>query len=122
MNKASAAKFENGYDNLVMETKRQSVEVPLSEIADRIPEFYVLSIDAIANKLIKDGGDIIKLNLGKSELPMPKYVADEMVDTIYDEVKREAIDPQGLILLREEITKDYKINNDVEIFPEQVFE
>ena len=38
----------------------------LSTIAQAIPDFHVLRIDRIANDLIKNGIDVIKLNLGKS--------------------------------------------------------
>lgn len=92
-----------------------------SDVAERIPEFFVLSIDKIANQLIKEGKSIIKLNLGKSEVPMPKYVADEMSSKLYDGVQREIIDSQGLLPLREEIARDYQENYHVGISADQVF-
>ena len=93
----------------------------LARLADNIPAFYVLVIDKIANEYQRSGKDIIKLNLGKSEVPMPKYVADEMVRNIYDGVRREMIDPQGLIPLREEIARDHGVSSGARISPDQVF-
>jgi len=104
-----------------MKITKNDKYLKLSNIADKIPEFFVLTIDKIANKLIEQGRDIIKLNLGKSELPMPKYVEDEMVDKMTDSVKRELIDSQGLLSLREEIVRHYNENNKAGISAKQVF-
>src|SRR3989344_626099 len=93
----------------------------LARLANDIPAFYVLAIDKIANEYQRFGKDVIKLNLGKSEVPMPKYVADEMVRNIYDGVRREMIDPQGLIPLREEIARDHGVSSGARISPDQVF-
>lgn len=93
----------------------------LSRIADAIPEFYVLKIDKLANKLIANGQDVIKLNLGKSEVSMRKQIADEFSDAIYDKARREIIDSQGLLSLREEIAKDYNETYGVAISPANVF-
>lgn len=93
----------------------------LARLADDIPAFYVLAIDKIANEYQRSGKDVIKLNLGKSEVPMPKYVVDEMVRNIHDGVRREMIDPQGLIPLREEIARAHEAASGARISPDQVF-
>ena len=93
----------------------------LSNIAHKIPDFYVLKIDKLANQLIKEGKDIIKLNLGKSEVPMGKSIAREFSEKINDEKCREIIDSQGLLLLREAIAEDYKTVEGVTISPDQIF-
>jgi len=93
----------------------------LSKIANAIPDFYVLKIDKLANQLIAGGKDVIKLNLGKSEVPMRKEIADEFAGAMYDKARREIIDSQGLLLLREEIAKDYKETCGTIVSPNQVF-
>lgn len=93
----------------------------LSKIAQQIPDFHVLRIDRIANELIHDGTDVIKLNLGKSEVPMQEVVADEVAKRIYDKVKREIVDAQGLPSLREAIAEDYRTTHGVAIDPNRVF-
>ena len=96
-------------------------KVKLSRIAQEIPEFHVLKIDAIANGLIKKGKNIKKLNLGKSQLPMPRYVIDEFVRKIKNHTKREIISPQGLPELRAEIAKRHNKKSKIRITQEQVF-
>lgn len=91
-----------------MPPHQQPNRPPLSKVAKTIPDFFILKIDKIANELIQAGEDVIKLNLGKSELPMPKYVEEELVNKIRDVKHREMIDSQGLLSLREEIAKQYK--------------
>ncbi len=92
----------------------------LSRVADNVPEFFVLSIDRMANKAIREGKDIIKLNLGKSEVPMPSYVVEEMTSKLNDGKQREIIDSQGLLPLREEVAREHSRGNHP-IRPEQVF-
>lgn len=93
----------------------------LSKVADTIPEFYVLKIDAIANDLISQGKKVIKLNLGKSELPMSNSVTKELIQKMRDTKKREIINPQGLLELREEIARDAKITHKAFVKSEQIF-
>ena len=93
----------------------------LSTIAQAIPDFHVLRIDRIANDLIKNGIDVIKLNLGKSEVPMREIVADEMARKIYDGVRREIVDAQGISALREAIAMDYHDTYGVSVNPDTVF-
>lgn len=93
----------------------------LSTVALRIPDFHVLRIDRIANDLVLAGKDVIKLNLGKSEVPMQEVVADEVAKSIYDREKREIVDAQGLLSLREAIAEDYERTHDVGIHSGQVF-
>ncbi len=93
----------------------------LSRIAGAIPDFYVLEIDRIANDLLREGKDVIKLNLGKSELPMPARAVEEVAEKIYDKARREIVDPQGLSILREEIARDYRRAAGVSVSPSQVF-
>ncbi len=93
----------------------------LSEIASTIPGFYVLSVDKLANQLIENGQDVIKLNLGKSEFSMSDSVLDTILEKMRDKVIREQIDPQGLLLLRKEICNSYRMLSDVNLAPEQIF-
>ena len=51
----------------------------LSNISGEIPGFYVLSIDKLANQLIQDDNDVIKLNLGKSEFSMSDIIGPQPV-------------------------------------------
>lgn len=97
------------------------MSLKISDNISKVPDFYVLKIDKIANELISKGGDIIKLNLGKSELDMSKNVKDEFKEKIYDYIKSNIVDPQGLIHLREEIVNHYKNLYGVNFSTSQVF-
>lgn len=93
----------------------------LSEIVNNIPEFFVLKINKVVNKMIAEGKDIIKLNIGKSELPMPQYVEDEFIEKMNDRELREIVNPQGLPELREEIAKTYREKRNAQITAENIF-
>lgn len=93
----------------------------LSRVARNIPDFHVLRIDRLANDLSAHGKDVIKLNLGKSEVPMQEVVADEVARKIYDKERREIVDAQGLFSLREAIAKDYKVTHGISVDPDLVF-
>ncbi len=93
----------------------------ISKNIKKIPDFYVLKIDKIANELISQGKDIIKLNLGKSEIDMDKSVKGEFKEKIYDYIKSNIVDSQGLLELRQEIVRYYKGLYNVDFSPNQVF-
>lgn len=93
----------------------------LSTTAKQIPDFHVLRIDRIANELIHNGRDVIKLNLGKSEVPMHEIVADEVAQKIHDTVRREIVDAQGIAPLREAIAEDYRTTYGIVVDPDRVF-
>ena len=103
-----------------METQQYN-KIKLSDVGSSIPDFYVFKVNNVANELINEGRDIIKLNLGKSELPMPDCVLSEMTKKMYDEVQREIVDSQGLLPLREEIANNYNSSCHSNISPTQVF-
>lgn len=92
-----------------------------SQVANNIPDFFVFRINNIANSLIASGEDVIKLNLGKSELPVPDFVINELVQKMYDRVQREIVDSQGLLPLREEIASSYNSDYGTKITAKQVF-
>ncbi len=108
------------YKKVIMGNSKKR-QINLSVRAHTIPKFYILEIDEVANKLIDIGKDVIKLNLGKSELPLPKCVADEMSTKIYDSVKRELIEPKGLEVLREKIADLHNKKSKIRISPNQIF-
>src|SRR3989338_1543352 len=101
--------------------KKKADIMHLSSIARHIPDFHVLRIDRIANELIQNGADVIKLNLGKSEVPMQEVVADEVAKKIHDTVRREIVDAQGLSSLREAIADDYHTTYCIKVDPNRVF-
>ncbi len=56
-------------------------------IRDLMPadlEFQMFVLDELADDLIEQGADVLKLTIGVSELPMPQPVLDRMVDKLSD--------------------------------------
>jgi len=92
-----------------------------SKVASQIPDFHVLRIDRLANELMSQGKDVIKLNLGKSEVPMQEVVADEVARQIYDRERREIVEAQGLLPLREAIAEDYFEEYGILVDPGHIF-
>ena len=93
----------------------------ISQALDKVSDFYVLKVDKIANELIAKGKDIIKLNLGKSELEMHETVINTFKEKISDSTISNIVDSQGLLQLREEIVSYYKKLYNVDFSINQVF-
>ena len=70
-------------------------------------EFQMFVMNELADKLINEGQDVIKLTIGISELPIPEKILRVFPDTIYDNEKNSLVYPQGLPELREAIAKYY---------------
>lgn len=70
-------------------------------------EFLMFVLDELADELKKQKKDIIKLTLGKCELPLHPDIIKAFIDAIKDPEKRNLVYPQGLPQLREAIAKLY---------------
>lgn len=71
---------------------------------DEMP-FWMFTFDEMANSLIAQGKDIIKLALGVPELPIPNSVVDEYVSSLNDHNRMQEVHPTGLPQLKEVIAK-----------------
>lgn len=71
-------------------------------------EFQMFVLDELADALISEGNDVIKITIGISELPVPQQVLEVFSDTLYDHEKTRLVYPQGLPALREAIANYYK--------------
>ena len=79
-------------------------------IRDLLPsdlEFQMFVLDELADELIQQGADVLKLTIGVTELPMPKYVLARMVDKLNDPEFVRRVYPEGLPELREAIAAFY---------------
>ena len=93
----------------------------ISNNIKKVPDFYVLKIDQIANDLLRQGKDIIKLNLGKSEAEMHETVINAFKEKISDYKISNIVDSRGLPELRNEIVKYYKKKYNVGLSSDKVF-
>lgn len=79
-------------------------------IRDLMPtdlEFQMFVLDELADDLIEQGADVLKLTIGVTELAMPQTVLDRMVDKLNDPEFVRRVYPEGLPELREAIAEFY---------------
>ena len=79
-------------------------------IRDLMPadlEFQMFVLDELADVLIKQGADVLKLTIGVTELPIPQTVLARMVDKLNDPEFVRRVYPEGLPELREAIARFY---------------
>lgn len=70
-------------------------------------EFQMFVLDELADELIEQGADVLKLTIGVSELAMPQSVLERMVDKLKDPDFVRRVYPEGLPELREAIAEFY---------------
>lgn len=70
-------------------------------------EFQMFVLDELADELIAEGADVLKLTIGVSELPMPRNVLDRMTAKLNDPDFVRRVYPEGLPELRDAIAAFY---------------
>ncbi len=70
-------------------------------------EFQMFVLDELADELIEQGADVLKLTIGVTELPMPTTVLDRMMEKLQDPDFVRRVYPEGLPELREAIADFY---------------
>lgn len=70
-------------------------------------EFQMFVLDELADDLIKQGADVLKLTIGVTELPMPANVLARMVDKLEDPAFVRRVYPEGIPELRQAIAEFY---------------
>lgn len=70
-------------------------------------KFLMFSLDELANSFEKYGYSIIRMTLGKSELPLHEDILSAMTSALRDPEKRELVFPSGLPKLKEAIARYY---------------
>ncbi|HHT9138693.1 MAG TPA: pyridoxal phosphate-dependent aminotransferase [Candidatus Wunengus sp. YC60] len=70
-------------------------------------EFLMFVLDELADELKKQGKDIIKLTLGKSQEPLHQDIIEAYVEAIRNPEKRNLVYPEGLPELRKKIAYWY---------------
>ena len=86
----------------------QIKELPVSDL-----EFQMFVLDEVADELLAEDKDVIKLTIGISELEIPQKVRDVFSETIFDFKKTHRVFPQGIPELRQAIADYY--NNEFHV-------
>jgi aspartate/methionine/tyrosine aminotransferase len=83
-------------------------------------KFLMFVLDEMAHEYEKRYDDVIRLTLGKSELPPADSVTAAMVEAMARPDKSTLVFPSGLPELRERIALDYRQRHGVEVDPRTV--
>lgn len=70
--------------------------------------FLMFILDGIANDLEKQNKPVIRMTLGKSELPLCPEILTAMQDALWDFKKSSLVYPSGLPELKEKLSEHYK--------------
>ena len=85
-----------------------------------VSEFGMFVIDQLANDIEASGEDVIRLTLGKVELPVNQRVESAAIEATRDPVRSKLVFPGGLPELREAISQDIKRRRGKEPGAEQI--
>ncbi len=78
-------------------------------------EFQMFVLDELADELLDEGKDVLKLTIGVPELPTPQAVLDRIVGALGDSSFVRRVYPEGLPELREAIANYYNTKYRAEI-------
>ena len=79
----------------------------IKELSTSELEFQMFVLDEVADELLANRKDVIKLTIGISELEIPQKVRQVFADTIFDFQKTHRVFPQGIPELRQAIANYY---------------
>ena len=77
--------------------------------------FRMFILDEAANQAEKEGNDIIRLTLGKVDIPLHQNITSKMKEVIDDIDRFNLVYPTGLPALKKELSEYYKKNTGLEI-------
>ncbi len=93
------------------------------QVRDFMPgdlEFQMFVLDELADELIEQGADVLKLTIGVPELPIPLPVLERMIDSLHDPEFVRRVYPEGLPELREAIAGFYNRRHGANVAAENV--
>jgi aspartate/methionine/tyrosine aminotransferase len=79
--------------------------------------FLMFILDQMANEYEKEHNDVIRMTLGKSELPLHPDIIGSIVDSMQDFKKSSMVFPGGLPELKEKLAQYYKAKHNLDINP-----
>jgi aspartate/methionine/tyrosine aminotransferase len=83
-------------------------------------EFQMFVLDELADELVADGADVVKLTIGVPDLPMPEPVLERIVEKLHDPDFVRRVYPEGLPELREAIAEFYTRRHAANVSAESV--
>ncbi len=83
-------------------------------------KFLMFELDGMAYEYEKEGKDVIRLTLGKSELPLHDKINEAMERALHDFDRSTLVFPAGLPELRQKLARQYEADYGIELDPERV--
>ncbi len=83
-------------------------------------KFLMFELDGMAYEYEKEGKDVIRLTLGKSELPLHDKINEAMERALHDFDRSTLVFPAGLPELREKLAKQYEVDYGIDLDPNRV--
>lgn len=95
------------------------MKIQYSQKIQELPPYLFFEIDAIKEKLEREGKDVIDLSVGDPDLPTPKFIIDKMREVLADPKNHRYPFGAGMIQFREAAAKWYKKRFNVTLDPER---
>lgn len=94
------------------------MKIQYSQRLQELPPYLFAQLDAIKEKMIDEGKDIIDLSVGDPDIPTPKFIVDRMKEAVEDPKNHRYPFGPGMIQFREAVAKWYKNRFGVVLDPE----
>jgi alanine-synthesizing transaminase len=89
-----------------------------SERIERLPPYLFARINALKHQKRQQGVDIIDLGMGNPSDPTPQPIVDKLCEAIQDPRNHRYSVSRGVLNLRRDVARDYKVKYNVDLDPE----
>ncbi|MCM8811803.1 MAG: LL-diaminopimelate aminotransferase [Candidatus Omnitrophica bacterium] len=86
----------------------RSIIPPVAGRLQQLPPYLFVQIDAMKNRLLRQGRDVIDMGVGDPDEPTPGFVLQAMVKAIKDRANHQYPSNKGLAVFREAIARWYR--------------
>ena len=93
------------------------IDVKLAERLGQLPPYLFAEIDAMKQKAIKEGMDIINLGVGDPDLPTPPHIVESLKKAASDPKNHHYPSYVGMLSFRESIANYYKRSRNIDLDP-----
>ncbi len=90
----------------------------LSERMERIPPYLFAEIDAMKNRKIQEGVEVIDFGVGDPDLPTPKHIIEAMKLAVEKVERQKYPSYEGMLKFRESVANFYRRRKGVKLNPE----
>ncbi len=91
----------------------------LSERMKKIPPYLFAEIDAMKNRKIQEGVNVIDFGVGDPDLPTPQHIVEAMKSAVEKVERQKYPSYEGMLKFRESVANFYKRRKRVKLDPER---